>query len=124
MPGRLRGARTFAHPHGQPNGSQGERPDPWTPYEVRLTYLRTCQAGAPAPCRKQPHMSNARATHLTRRGILAAGGALGLGAVLAACGDDDSTSNGSADETKAAAAGPWTFKDDRGTTVKLDRIPA
>ncbi|MCX4974296.1 ABC transporter substrate-binding protein [Streptomyces sp. NBC_00620] len=70
-------------------------------------------------------MSNARATHVTRRGILAAGGALGLGAVLAACGDDDSTSTGSADETKAAAsAGPWTFKDDRGTTVKLDKIPA
>ncbi|MFE9765580.1 ABC transporter substrate-binding protein [Streptomyces sp. NPDC005808] len=68
-------------------------------------------------------MSNARATHLTRRGILAAGGALGLGAVLAACGDDDPTSSGSADETKAAS-GPWTFKDDRGTTVKLDAIPA
>ncbi|MFI6334698.1 ABC transporter substrate-binding protein [Streptomyces sp. NPDC050535] len=70
-------------------------------------------------------MSNARATHLSRRGVLAAGGALGLGAVLAACGDEDSTSSGSADGTKAAAsAGPWTFKDDRGTTVKLDRTPA
>ncbi|MFF2994817.1 ABC transporter substrate-binding protein [Streptomyces sp. NPDC057950] len=72
-------------------------------------------------------MSNARATHLSRRGILAAGGALGLGAVLAACGDDDAKSGGS-DSTKAADAksksGPWTFKDDRGTTVKLDRIPA
>ncbi|MET8408052.1 ABC transporter substrate-binding protein [Streptomyces sp. NPDC005195] len=72
-------------------------------------------------------MSNARATHLSRRGILAAGGALGLGAVLAACGDDDAKSGGS-DSTKAAEAksksGPWTFKDDRGTTVKLDRIPA
>ncbi|MFJ5267728.1 ABC transporter substrate-binding protein [Streptomyces sp. NPDC088358] len=71
-------------------------------------------------------MSNARATHLSRRGILAAGGALGLGAVLAACGDDDAKSGGS-DSTKAAAkskSGPWTFKDDRGTTVKLDRTPA
>lgn len=72
-------------------------------------------------------MSNARATHLSRRGILAAGGALGLGAVLAACGDDDAKSGGS-DSTKAADAksksGPWTFKDDRGTTVKLDRTPA
>ncbi|MGW1723066.1 ABC transporter substrate-binding protein [Streptomyces sp. NPDC002306] len=70
-------------------------------------------------------MPNARATHLTRRGILAAGGALGLGAVLAACGDDDAKSGGSAKETAAAAkSGPWTFKDDRGTTVKLDKIPA
>ena len=33
-------------------------------------------------------MPNARASHLTRRGILAAGGALGLGAALAACGDE------------------------------------
>ncbi|MEU7340750.1 ABC transporter substrate-binding protein [Streptomyces sp. NPDC007074] len=72
-------------------------------------------------------MPNARATHLSRRGILAAGGALGLGAVLAACGDDDAKSGGS-DSTTAADArsksGPWTFKDDRGTTVKLDKAPA
>ncbi|MFE1799297.1 MULTISPECIES: ABC transporter substrate-binding protein [unclassified Streptomyces] len=69
-------------------------------------------------------MSNARATHLTRRGILAAGGAVGLGAVLAACGDDDPKSGGSADKSKAAASGPWTFKDDRDETVKLDKVPA
>jgi len=68
-------------------------------------------------------MSNARAARLTRRGILAAGGALGLGAVLAACGDDDSSSEGSSKETTAAKSGPWTFKDDRGTTVKLDKVP-
>jgi iron complex transport system substrate-binding protein len=68
-------------------------------------------------------MPNARAAHLTRRGILAAGGALGLGAVLAACGDDDSGSEGSSKETTAAKSGPWTFKDDRGTTVKLDKVP-
>ncbi|MEU9286960.1 ABC transporter substrate-binding protein [Streptomyces sp. NPDC048275] len=71
-------------------------------------------------------MSNARATHLTRRGILAAGGALGLGAVLAACGDDTDSKSGGSDSTKAASAksGPWTFKDDRDTTVKLDKTPA
>ncbi|KMS71451.1 ABC transporter substrate-binding protein [Streptomyces viridochromogenes] len=68
-------------------------------------------------------MSNARATHLTRRGILAAGGALGLGAVLAACGDEDAKSGGSGEATTAAKSGPWTFKDDRGTTVKLDKVP-
>ena len=67
-------------------------------------------------------MSNARATHLTRRGILAAGGALGLGAALAACGDDDAKSGGS-DATTAAKSGPWTFKDDRGKTVRLDEAP-
>ncbi|MFI1413591.1 ABC transporter substrate-binding protein [Streptomyces sp. NPDC020707] len=69
-------------------------------------------------------MFNARATHLTRRGVLAAGGAVGLGAVLAACGDDDAKSGGSAEKTNAAGSGPWTFKDDRGETVKLDKAPA
>jgi iron complex transport system substrate-binding protein len=69
-------------------------------------------------------MSNVRAAHPTRRGILAAGGALGLGAVLAACGDDDGKSSGSGKETGAAKSGPWSFKDDRGTTVKLDKVPA
>ncbi|WP_369169569.1 ABC transporter substrate-binding protein [Streptomyces sp. R28] len=68
-------------------------------------------------------MPNARATHLTRRGILAAGSALGLGAVLAACGDDDAKNEGSSEATTAAKSGPWTFKDDRGTTVKLDKVP-
>ncbi|MFJ6069524.1 siderophore-binding protein DesE [Streptomyces sp. NPDC093065] len=70
-------------------------------------------------------MSNARASHPTRRGILAAGGALGLGAVLAACGDDDGKSGGSGDGSGGTAkSGPWSFKDDRGTTVKLDEVPA
>ncbi|MFD4877658.1 ABC transporter substrate-binding protein [Streptomyces sp. NPDC058420] len=69
-------------------------------------------------------MSNARATHLSRRGILAAGGALGLGAVLAACGDDDAKSGGSDKGTTAAKSGPWTFKDDRGQTAKTDKTPA
>ncbi|MGX1130881.1 iron complex transport system substrate-binding protein [Streptomyces glaucescens] len=68
-------------------------------------------------------MSNARATHLTRRGILAAGGALGLGAVLAACGDEDTKSGGSDSSAAAKPSGPWTFKDDRGTTVKRDKVP-
>ncbi|MFD5283570.1 siderophore-binding protein DesE [Streptomyces rubrogriseus] len=70
-------------------------------------------------------MSNASATHPTRRGILAVGGALGLGAVLAACGDDDGKSGGAGDGSDGAAkSGPWSFKDDRGTTVKLDKVPA
>ncbi len=69
-------------------------------------------------------MSNARATHLTRRGILAAGGALGLGAVLAACGDEDPKNGGSAGASEGAESGPWSFKDDRGTTAKTDKVPA
>ncbi|MQY32310.1 hypothetical protein SRB17_02580 [Streptomyces sp. RB17] len=69
-------------------------------------------------------MSHARATHLTRRGLLAAGGAVGLGAALAACGDDKGKDNGSGSGTQAAGSGPWSFKDDRGTTVRLDKVPA
>jgi iron complex transport system substrate-binding protein len=67
-------------------------------------------------------MSHVRASLPTRRGVLAAGGVLGLGAVLAACGDDQ-PARGSSDKGGAAASGPWSFKDDRGTTVKLDKAP-
>ncbi|MFF1543905.1 ABC transporter substrate-binding protein [Streptomyces sp. NPDC058291] len=70
-------------------------------------------------------MSNARAARLSRRGVLAAGGALGLGAVLAACGDEDAGGGDSGSSAKGSAkSGPWTFEDDRGTTVKLDKVPA
>ncbi|MEU7422812.1 ABC transporter substrate-binding protein [Streptomyces sp. NPDC040750] len=68
-------------------------------------------------------MPRARATHLTRRGLLAAGGALGLGAALAACGGGKGDDAGSGGGTRAAKSGPWSFRDDRGTTVKLDRVP-
>ncbi|MEG8277624.1 ABC transporter substrate-binding protein [Streptomyces sp. AHA2] len=68
-------------------------------------------------------MSNARTARLSRRGLLAAGGALGLGALVTACGGEDSKDGGS-DAKGAAASGPWSFKDDRGTTVKLDKAPA
>lgn len=69
-------------------------------------------------------MPQPRATHLTRRGLLAAGGALALGAALAACGDDKGKDGGSGTEAKAGTTGPWSFEDDRGTTVKLDKVPA
>ncbi|MFI5566426.1 ABC transporter substrate-binding protein [Streptomyces sp. NPDC051740] len=69
-------------------------------------------------------MSNASTARFSRRGLLAAGGALGLGAVLTACGDDDAKSGGSdATGSGASESGPWSFKDDRGTTVKLDKVP-
>ncbi|MFD7688817.1 ABC transporter substrate-binding protein [Streptomyces sp. NPDC059781] len=69
-------------------------------------------------------MSNASTARFSRRGLLAAGGALGLGAVLTACGDDDAKSGGSdATGSGESKSGPWSFKDDRGTTVKLDKVP-
>ncbi|WP_030869340.1 ABC transporter substrate-binding protein [Streptomyces sp. NRRL S-37] len=69
-------------------------------------------------------MSNASTARFSRRGLLAAGGVLGLGAVLTACGDDDAKSGGSdASGSGEPKSGPWSFKDDRGTTVKLDKVP-
>ncbi|GHD99277.1 ABC transporter substrate-binding protein [Streptomyces alanosinicus] len=69
-------------------------------------------------------MSQARATHLTRRGLLVAGGAVGLGGALAACGDGKGKDSDAGSGTKAGKSGPWSFKDDRGTSVKLDKVPA
>ncbi|WP_407563061.1 ABC transporter substrate-binding protein [Streptomyces sp. 184] len=57
--------------------------------------------------------------HPSRRGLLAAGGALGLGAVLAACGDD----SGSGGSDSGGAGGTWRFEDDRGKVAKADRTP-
>lgn len=69
-------------------------------------------------------MSHARAIHLSRRGLLAAGGAAGLGVALAACGDDKGKAKDSGNGSTSAKSGPWSFKDDRGKTVKLDKVPA
>ncbi|MFC8916321.1 ABC transporter substrate-binding protein [Streptomyces sp. NPDC057116] len=67
--------------------------------------------------------STARATHLNRRGLLAAGGALGLGAALVACGGgkDGKDDKGSSQADKASA--PWKFTDDRGKKVELKSTP-
>lgn len=56
--------------------------------------------------------------HPSRRGLLAAGGALGLGAALAACGD-----SGSDEADSPGAGGAWRFKDDRGEVAQADRTP-
>jgi iron complex transport system substrate-binding protein len=69
-------------------------------------------------------MFNARVSRPTRRGVLAAGGALGLGAVLAACGDEDAKAGGSGDGSGAGTSGSWTFKDDRGRAAKAGKIPS
>ena len=59
------------------------------------------------------------ARRLSRRGLLAAGGAAAVAAVLAGCGRDDAvnpnTDNGS---------GPWSFTDDRPETVTAETRPA
>ncbi|MFI8965522.1 ABC transporter substrate-binding protein [Streptomyces sp. NPDC053493] len=66
--------------------------------------------------------STARATSLTRRGLLAAGGALGLGAALAACGSDDKKDGGSTSPA-SGSSGAWEFKDDRGQLVTKASTP-
>ncbi|MFE2597824.1 ABC transporter substrate-binding protein [Streptomyces sp. NPDC059396] len=75
-------------------------------------------------------MPRARVSPLTRRGLLAAGGAVGLAAALAACGDsgaDDTdgtgTKDGSGTGAGAGKSGPWSFTDDRGQTSKADGTP-
>ncbi|WP_406419693.1 ABC transporter substrate-binding protein [Streptomyces sp. NBC_00873] len=68
-------------------------------------------------------MPKVRTTSLSRRGLLAAGGAVGLGAALAACGDSGSKDSSSGSGSSAGKSGPWTFKDDRGQTVKAATVP-
>ncbi|WP_274558848.1 ABC transporter substrate-binding protein [Streptomyces spiramyceticus] len=64
-------------------------------------------------------MPHARASHLSRRGLLAVGGAIGVGAALTACGNTAAKS----EEKAAGKTGPWSFKDDRGKTVKAKATP-
>jgi iron-desferrioxamine transport system substrate-binding protein len=66
---------------------------------------------------------------MSRRHVLAAGGALGAGALLTACGgSDDTDGSGSSGNDAAGAgtgrkAGPFSFTDDRRKTVSLDEPP-
>ncbi|TFE52362.1 ABC transporter substrate-binding protein [Streptomyces sp. ICN441] len=64
-------------------------------------------------------MPHARASHLTRRGLLAAGGVLGLTAALSACGSGDKEESTS----DAKQSGPWQFKDDRGQVAETKATP-
>ncbi|MFD5509526.1 ABC transporter substrate-binding protein [Streptomyces sp. NPDC127051] len=69
-------------------------------------------------------MPKSRTSHLSRRGLIAAGGALGLVAALTACGGSDSAKGEAGDKDKgAAASGPWTFKDDLGKDISLKAKP-
>lgn len=67
-------------------------------------------------------MRTSRVSRPTRRGLLAMGGAVGLGAVLAACGDGGTKDSGSGG-SKSAGAGPWSFRDDRGQTAEAASVP-
>lgn len=59
-----------------------------------------------------------QASRMSRRGLLGAGGALALGAVLAACGDGgNGTANASDD------GGAWSFTDDRGQKAEAASRP-
>ncbi|MFC5180836.1 ABC transporter substrate-binding protein [Actinomadura harenae] len=63
-------------------------------------------------------MTNLASSHLSRRGLLGAGGALALGAVLTACGGGrDGTANASDD------GGAWSFTDDRGQKAEAASRP-
>lgn len=64
-------------------------------------------------------MSTSRSVTPSRRGILAAGGAVGIGALLAACGGG----KGSAGANGGAEGGPWSFADDRKQKVSLKSTP-
>lgn len=65
-------------------------------------------------------MRTPRSVSPSRRTLLTAGGALGLGALVAACGGG----GGKTSSEPAGAKGPWSFTDDRRTTAKSDRTPA
>ncbi|MEN8650275.1 ABC transporter substrate-binding protein [Streptomyces sp. 21So2-11] len=69
-----------------------------------------------------PQARASRLPRLSRRGLLAAGGAIGIGAALTACGET-SAKSGEAEGTSAKKSGPWSFKDDRGKTVELKNTP-
>ncbi|MGW1375917.1 ABC transporter substrate-binding protein [Streptomyces sp. NPDC002446] len=64
-------------------------------------------------------MSTSRSVTLSRRGILAAGGAVGIGALLAACGGG----KGSDGANGGGKGGPWSFTDDRKQKVSLKSTP-
>ncbi|QHC21878.1 ABC transporter substrate-binding protein [Streptomyces sp. GS7] len=64
-------------------------------------------------------MRTPRSVSPSRRGILAAGGAVGIGALLAACGGGKGSGGGNG----GAEGGPWSFTDDRGQKVSLPHTP-
>ncbi|KAF4407359.1 ABC transporter substrate-binding protein [Streptomyces lycii] len=64
-------------------------------------------------------MNRARTAPPSRRSILAGAAALGAGTLLTACGGGKSDGS----DASGGGSGSWSFKDDRGTTVKADGVP-
>ncbi|WP_432010400.1 ABC transporter substrate-binding protein [Streptomyces cucumeris] len=64
-------------------------------------------------------MRHARALPLSRRGLLAAGGAIGLGALVTACGTEDGSGSGK----DSKGGGSWSFTDDRKKKISLKGRP-
>jgi iron-desferrioxamine transport system substrate-binding protein len=65
-----------------------------------------------------------RVPHLSRRRLLTAGGALGAGALITACGGDDSDGSDDSGQSGADGSGAFRFTDDRGESVRLESVPA
>ncbi|WP_274916447.1 ABC transporter substrate-binding protein [Streptomyces sp. WZ-12] len=63
-------------------------------------------------------MRTTRSVSLSRRGVLAAGGAVGIGALLAACGGGKESGGAG-----GGKGGPWSFTDDRKQKVSLSETP-
>ncbi|KAK1181559.1 ABC transporter substrate-binding protein [Streptomyces sp. NBS 14/10] len=66
-------------------------------------------------------MPHPRALPLSRRGLLAAGGLAGLGALVTACGSKDGS--GSSGKEGKNGGGAWSFTDDRKTKIDLGGRP-
>ncbi len=60
-------------------------------------------------------MSRVRPAALSRRGLFAACGTLGIAGLVSACGESSGDDSG---------GGSWTFEDDRGETVEIDGLPS
>lgn len=60
----------------------------------------------------------ASARRLSRRGLLAAAGGVGLAALLAGCGSEDTDA-----PSANTNSGPWSFTDDRGEKLSADAPP-
>ena len=65
-------------------------------------------------------MPSSRTQRLSRRGLLTAGGALGLGAFLSSCGAGGSSSS---DGDGDGDGDSWSFTDDRGKKATADGTP-
>ncbi|WP_327064958.1 ABC transporter substrate-binding protein [Kitasatospora sp. NBC_01250] len=68
-------------------------------------------------------MHSSPARRLSRRGLLAAGGATALGALLTACNSGGTTKGGSAPASGTAKQGPWSFTDDQPKQLGAPSAP-